>query len=119
MKSVWITTLAIVGLSMASCQNTIEGAKEDAKINTPTKDQVADAGAAIKLTPTIKAAIIASPILNDSANKIDVDTNESTVTLSGTVKTADMKAEAEKIAESILTKTSSPQKLEDKLTVGK
>jgi len=115
MQKTMLLAIAIVALS--SCGNTVDSAKEAVKDHTPTKEQVGDVAQAAKLTPLIKAAIVASPILNESGNQIDVDTNEATVTLSGTVKSESMKAEAAKIAKSLLTKTSSSQKLDNKLVV--
>lgn len=112
-----VTLLAAIAFTLISCGNTVDSAKETVKEHTPTKDQVASAGQAIKLTPLIKGAIVANPILNDSSNKIDVDTNETTVTLSGTVKNEAMRNEAVKIAKSILAKTSSTQKVDDKLQI--
>lgn len=118
MKSIWMAALAAACLSLVSCSNTVEGAKEDIKENTPTKQEVGNVTAAAELTPAVKAAIVASPILNDSANQIDVDSNATTVTLSGTVKTADMKTEAGKVAQTILDKMKATQKLENNLQVG-
>lgn len=112
-----VLVLAIAAFTLISCGNTVDSAKETVRDHTPTKDQVADVTSAAKLTPLIKGAIVASPILNDSSNRIDVDTNEHTVTLKGTVKNAAMKVEAEKIVKSLLTKTNSTQKLDDQLVV--
>ena len=60
---------------------------------TSPKTQLSDAG----ITSKVKAKLAADPQLHDLAS-IDVDTNERIVRLSGSVDTADQKAEAEKLA---------------------
>ncbi len=64
-------------------------------------------------TADIKAKIIGAPSLNNPKNKIDVDSSDTTVTLSGSVQNAAQKT----LAESIAKQNAGGRKVENKLTV--
>jgi len=76
-----------------------------------------DAAAAAKLTPAIKAAILANPLLNEPENEVNVETTDTEVTLEGKVKTAQLKNDAERIAEKIVQEQGGKQKVVNNLRV--
>jgi hypothetical protein len=99
--------LFAVSLGMAGCsEKTQEAVQED----------TADATEAI-LTPKIKSAIIANPILNDPNNLIDVMTEGGTVYLRGHVVSEEAKAEATQIAQQVLDESESTFPLVNELEV--
>ncbi len=113
---------------MLGCQNTAEGMKEDAQRNEANvKEESADVGeriregaadaAATGLTGLIKTAIVANPLLNDPANKIDVNSTADQVELTGHVKTADLKKTAGEIAAQIMKEQGAKQPLKNELEV--
>ncbi|MBS1705858.1 MAG: BON domain-containing protein [Armatimonadetes bacterium] len=122
-------TLLAIGAVLMGCSNTAEGVKEDAQQDAKAVQEGAktasenaseagrDISAATDLTPAIKTAIVADPSLNDSANQIDVDSTEEKVTLSGHVKTAEMKKIAEDIATRAVKEKNGKQTIENNLVV--
>jgi hypothetical protein len=99
--------LFAVSLGMAGCsEKTQEAVQED----------TADATEAI-LTPKIKSAIIANPILNDPNNLIDVMTEGGTVYLRGHVVSEEAKSEATQIAQQVLDESESKFPLVNELEV--
>ncbi|MBS1714499.1 MAG: BON domain-containing protein [Armatimonadetes bacterium] len=115
--------------TLTGCDNTAEGMKKDAQINGKNAEQAADEarskadeagkdmGAAVNLTPMIKSAIVADPSLNDPANQIDVDSSDEAVTLSGHVKSAELKSLAGDIAERAVKEKGGKQKVDNRLEV--
>src|SRR5690349_19809862 len=105
MKRMFLSGAAalLLGLGVVGCSNTAEGVKEDtsnagqvvskAADNTvdATKDAAKNATAALEVTPRVKAAIVADSKLNDTRNKIDVDSKDGVVHLKGHVISNDMK----------------------------
>jgi hypothetical protein len=85
-----------LALSLVACERTTEGAAQD----------IADTTEAA-LTPRIKAALIANPILNDPANEINVETDAATVYLRGHVSTPEAKDEATQIAQRVIDESGS------------
>jgi hyperosmotically inducible protein len=129
MKNAQWLLVAVLGIGLAGCDDTMQGAKKDAQDNAAAakgaepeakeaardakdaantavekaKDGVEAATPAVlaaKQTADVKAALMADPTID--ASKIDVDTNgdTKTVTLTGTVPTAAAKTTAETIAKS-------------------
>jgi hypothetical protein len=80
------------------------------------QEDAADTTEAV-LTPKIKAAIIANPILNEDGNMIDVETDEETVYLRGYVMTEEAKSEATQIAQRVLDESESDFTLVNELEV--
>jgi osmotically-inducible protein OsmY len=119
----------VIALAIAGCGNTADGVQKDAtensqKMSDSTKDATdkmksgsAEAGAAISLTPAIKAAIVANPFLSESGNLIDVDSTAEAVTLKGHVKTEKAKNDAEELAKKIMTDKNATQPLHNELTI--
>lgn len=105
-KQAIFTLLAASALLLAGCGRTAESMQEDA---TDTTEAV--------LTPKIKAAIIANPILNEDGNLIDVETDQETVYLRGHVMTEEAKSEATQIAQRVLDESESKFTLVNELEV--
>jgi len=141
-RTAWLLGCCLVGASfgVVGCQNTAEGAKEDAAKNTAavgnaadkaaettknaadnaamaTKDAAANAGDALTLTPKVKAAIVADSKLNNTNNMINVDTKNNTVILKGHVTSNDEKKLAGEIAEKTVKEAGSNDKVMNQLTV--
>ena len=76
-----------------------------------------NAAAAAKLTPAIKAAILANPLLNEPENEVNVETTESEVRLEGKVKSAQLKNDAERIAKKIIEEQAGKQRVVNNLRV--
>ena len=74
---------------------------------------------AASLTPRIKAAIIGNPILNDPGNEINVDSIPGHIHITGYVKSAEMKAEAEQMARQVLKEHKSTEMLHNDLVIRK
>ena len=87
----YASLLILAAFLAVGCEKTAESAKEE---TTNTLEAV--------LTPKIKSALIANPILNEDGNLIDVTTDQGTVTLSGHVMTQEAKNEATQIAQRVL-----------------
>ena len=98
--------LILAAFLAVGCEKTAESAKEE---TTNTLEAV--------LTPKIKAALIANPILNEDGNLIDVTTDQGTVTLSGHVMTLEAKNEATQIAQRVLDESDSDFKLMNELEI--
>jgi osmotically-inducible protein OsmY len=132
--------VAILALSAIGCNDTAEGVKNDTRdnsINASSKlkegldsganmakdaaNEASNAGkdmsAAAQLTPRIKNAINADPLLNSDGNRIDVDSTKEAVTLTGHVLSEELKEKASKIAKEELTKAKAGQKLVNELSV--
>lgn len=131
--------VAGVALALSGCESTVRGAREDtSEVPSETSRAVKNVGEAASegiqagakateafaenageamLSAQIKSAIVANPRLNDPNNVIKVETNDSTVTLIGSVKSAKDKATAGDIAQQILKDKNASQKLENNLAV--
>jgi hyperosmotically inducible protein len=112
--------VGVLGLGVAACGDTWSGMKKDARDNEPAARQAADdvkeaAGAAVdkgkeaydhaapvvdaaKQTAEVKAAFMADSTIDASSIEVDTSADTKTVTLTGTVPTAAVKAQAETIA---------------------
>lgn len=102
-----LALLVAFSLGIAGCsEKTQEAVQED----------TADATEAV-LTPKIKSAIIANPILNDPNNLIDVMTEGGTVYLRGHVVSEEAKSEATQIAQQVLNESESSFPLVNELEV--
>ena len=86
-----------------------------------TKNAAHDAGqtvtAATEVTPKVKLAIVADKDLNDSHNKINVNTADGTVHITGNVANNAMKKKATMIAEKTLKDMNATDKVSNELTV--
>lgn len=91
----YLPALALVGMALTGCSHTASGVAQDASADTQKvgaaaqdagKDVTrtarnADAGAAV--TPEVKTAIIRDPVLNSSANLINVESKDHVTHLTG------------------------------------
>jgi osmotically-inducible protein OsmY len=132
--------LFLFGAGVVGCQNAAEGVKEDTAKNAQAVGQAADragaaaekatenvaagtqeaaknASAALALTPKVKAAITADPMLNDTRNTIDVDSKDNVVHLKGTVVNNEMKKRAGEVAQKTLTEANATDRLSNELVV--
>lgn len=128
MKHFSIAGIAIL-LILAGCQNTSDGLKKDAEINSENAAQEAqkmskdanelgkDLSAATALTPKITLAFTADKELNDPKNSLNVDSNDEKVTLKGHVTSAMLKARAEELAAKVLKENNAHQKLENQIEI--
>lgn len=120
MKNAQWLLVGILGLGFAACDDTWSGMKKDAKDNEPAARQAADdvkeaAGDAIdrgkeaygdaapamdaaKQTAEVKAALMADSSIDASSIDVDTSADTKTVTLTGTVPSAAIRARAESIA---------------------
>ena len=98
--------LLAVAFVAAACTKTVESVEED----------TADTTEAV-LTPKIKAALIANPILNEDGNLIDVETDQGKVYLRGHVMTQEAKDEAQQIAQRVLDESESKYELINELEI--
>ncbi len=101
-----VFALLTLGVCLAGCEKTAQAAKED---TTATMDAT--------MTPKIKSAIIANPILNDPDNLVDVETSGETVYLRGHVVSQEAKNEATQIAQRVLDEADSKFQLVNELEV--
>jgi len=129
----------LVGVGTAGCQNTAEGLREDTSHDAAAVKAAADTadikGASHRLVsatdkaaknlgdnldarPRIKAAIVRDGELNNTANEVHVNVSGGIVVLSGHVLKSEMKHRAGTIAVNTLARIKSPDKVENKLTVG-
>jgi osmotically-inducible protein OsmY len=141
--SKWIRMSALallLGLGAVGCQNTGEGIQKDAanvgqevsqatqktgeaisegtrEVVKDTKEATGDIGAATTLTPDIKSAITADEALNDSRNRIDVDSTDEVVRLKGHVISNELKQKAGEIAQRVLDERNAKNKLSNELVV--
>lgn len=99
-----IAGFALVGAGCSDRQNTTTSAtprnNTAAKVTLPADGATTRAGVAIDdsiITTSVKTAVLAEPGL--SSLKIDVDTKDGVVTLSGTVASPQLKSRATQIAE--------------------
>ena len=136
-----LSGLAFLSMALAGCAHTAEGVSQDAHTDTQkvgaaannaaaataagakdVKDSTtaaarnADAGLAV--TPEVKAAIVRDPILNDSANLINVESKDHVTHLTGHVTKASMKARATEDAQAALAKHDKSYRVSNELTVG-
>ena len=128
--------LAAAAFGLIGCQNTAEGLKEDAAKNGPAIENAAQntataiknaadkavvstksAGESATVTPKVKSAIVGNAKLNDSRNKIDVDTKDGVVYLKGHVINNDEKRLAGDIATKAVKENGSNEKIMNQLTV--
>lgn len=75
------------------------------------------ATAATVLTPRLKSAITADKDLNDPRNLINVDSNDTTVTLDGHVYSGILRTKAEEIVRAEMSKAGAKQKIVNNLDV--
>lgn len=104
MKTIRICAGAALLVLAVGCGNTADGAKEDAARAAESTAKAAEAttdamGGALE-TASVKAAIIADPRVGAGDINVDTDEARKSVTLNGTVKTADQKRVAGEIAAS-------------------
>ncbi len=130
MKILSTLTLALIlSLSIVGCSNTAEGMAQDAERNKAAAEEsakeagkdISEAGAnvaaAAELTPSVKAAMVGNPQLNDPKNSINVDSNADYVTLTGHVYSDEMKALAGKLAQQVMDEANAKQTLKNELEV--
>ena len=128
MKKLLLSSVGIAVLcgGLIGCAKTAEGLAEDTEKNTETAskevnealDDVGKAGAPL-LTPRLKTAITSDVQLNDSRNRIDVDTTSETVTISGEVYSEEMKIRAEEVVRAEMKQAEANQTLKNVLVVKK
>ncbi len=82
-----------------------------------TKRTAKNTAAALRVTPRVKAAIIADRQLNDTRNLINVDSANNIVHLKGHVISEQMKQRAGEIAQKTLTEGHSTDQLSNELSV--
>lgn len=131
-RSRWpfVAAISVAALiCVAGCDDTAAGASKDTQeisrdvkkgaeeAGERTAEATSDAVAATVLTPKIKGAIVANPLLNDPANRIDVESDDESVKLTGFVKTNEMKRTAGEIAQRILDEANAKQSLRNELVV--
>lgn len=121
--------IAVALAACIGCSNTAEGMKEDAEINSKKVESTAenvgadlketgsDVSAALTLTPVIKNALKDDESLKDEGDKIDVDSTEEKVVLSGTVSSQAMKDRASEIAMKVMKDREAMQTLDNQLKV--
>jgi osmotically-inducible protein OsmY len=132
--------LAGATFGVIGCQNTAEGAKEDAAKDTAavgnaaektadatkdaadkaamaTKEGAENAGDALTMTPKVKNAIVSNATLNDPKNLINVDTKDGKVHLKGHVLSNDQKKLAGDIAAKTVKESGSSDTVLNELTV--
>ena len=144
MKKLFALTglVALFGASLVGCSHTAEGAAEDSKTAADAVDKTTKKAAnavgqaaddlgkkteaagknvtgALEVTPMVKKAITDDASLNDTTNKIDVDTADGVVHLKGHVTSNDLKKKATEIAEKTLKDNSSTDTVKNELTVEK
>ncbi len=124
-----MTALSLCLYATTGCNDTAKGVEKDSKeagaaveegaavAGENIKEGAGDIGAAATLTPMIKSAIVANPILNDNGNMIDVDSTDNGVRLKGTVVSEEVKKMAEQMAAKIMAENKSDQKLINELVV--
>jgi len=129
MKHLIFAVAAVSIICASGCQNTAEGMKEDATINQKEATKAAEnAGAAISessenveaalvLTGPVKSALMDNEQLRPYADKFDVDSDEATVTINGSVPTAELKELATEVAMKVLKEKNASQTLTNKLEI--
>jgi len=129
MNTIKLIALFLLATLLTACDNTGAGMQKDAENNGEKASQMArdglksaeevgkDASAASMLTPAIKVALTAEPTLNDERNRIDVDSTEERVVLSGHVTTDSQRVLAEEVARRIIRDRNETQMLENRLEV--
>jgi len=130
MKTLTLMSLAMMlSIGLLGCNDTAAGVEKDASeagqaISETTENTVKgieegskDASAAATLTPMVKSAIVANPMLNDPDNSINVDANDDEVILTGHVDTEEMKKMAGDLAMEVLKDNNAKQKLRNDLVV--
>lgn len=76
-----------------------------------------NAGSAMGLTPMIKEAILADPMLKEDGNLIDVDSDAKMVTVKGHVKMAAYKQKVDEIVKKVLADKHATQTYKNELTI--
>jgi osmotically-inducible protein OsmY len=144
MKSLITLSIAIMALALgfltSGCRNTADGVKEDASNNAASMKEAGDKAAestknagdrmasatekaskntadALTLTPKIKKAITDDALLNNTANLINVESGDDSVTLKGYVKTQAMKKLAGEIAQKAITDAGAKNTLVNELMI--
>jgi osmotically-inducible protein OsmY len=107
-----MTKYATLALLVAGCL--LAGCSE--KTSRAVQEDTQDTVEAV-LTPKIKSAIIANPILNEDGNVIDVETEDGVVYLRGHVMTQEAKDEASQIAQRVLDESESDYRLLNELEI--
>ncbi len=136
-----LSGFALLGMALAGCAHTASGVAQDAHTDTQkvgaaannaaaatdaaaqsAKDSTtaaarnADAGLAV--TPEVKTAIVRDPVLNNSANLINVESANHVTHLTGHVIKASMKQRATEDAQAALAKHDKSYRVSNELTVG-
>ncbi len=98
---------------------TVDGTKKVAvAMADATKDAGKNATGALEVTPKVKLAIVADKDLNDTHNKINVNTKDGVVHLVGTVANGSMKKKATAVATKALKDLNATDTVSNELTVG-
>jgi len=103
MRTIRIGASVLLLAAAVGCGNTADGVKQDTTNAVESTAKAAEAttdamGAALE-TASVKAAIIADPRVGASDINVNTDEPTKTVTLNGTVKTAEQKRVAGEVAE--------------------
>lgn len=119
-----ISLLVVASFAVGGCQPKpeTEAKAEDASMKAREAMEgvgkaVDTAAAATVLTPRLKSAITANKELNDPRNLINVDSNDTTVTLDGWVHAGILRTKAEEIVKAELSKAGAKQKIVNNLEV--
>jgi osmotically-inducible protein OsmY len=122
----WIRMSALallLGLGAVGCQRE-EAQQAGQEVSQATdragetiRETTGDIGAATTLTPDIKSAIIADSQLNDPSNRINVDSTDEVVRLTGHVTSNALKQKAGEIAQRVLNERNAKNKLSNELVV--
>jgi osmotically-inducible protein OsmY len=107
----WMPLAAALALGLAACSNTVEGVKRDAKENKvpekaekaaeAVKEAVQEVGREVRvhaLALDIRGTLMLDKSVDASHIKVEADDETRTVTLEGSVPTADQRAAAEATA---------------------
>ena len=108
--------LLVLGFTLLGCAETndadSDSTNEESGQMSETDDQLETV-----LTPKIKSALIANPILNEDGNLIDVTTDKGVVYLRGHVVSQEAKDEATQIAQRVLDESESKHTLMNELEI--
>lgn len=86
-----LSLVATLGVSLAACGNTMQGAKQDTA-------RIAEKVSGAAETVDVKSALIADKRVETANLNVDTNTDANTVVLKGTVPTAEQRTIAEQVA---------------------
>jgi osmotically-inducible protein OsmY len=121
--------IALLIFGAIGCQNTADGLKEDAEINSKKASRTAedvgaktletgsDVSAAMTMTPAVKKALQEDTGLAAAIDTIDVDSTEEKVVLNGSVPSEDLKNRATEIAARVIKERNGKQSVDNQLKV--